>query len=117
AAAAAGRLRPAGVRHRRPAGLRHRQQSSYDGGYYAPAGQAPQNDAFASNGAYPDTAYPEAPAPDRTPAGASSGSFPGFDDRRREDDWPQADGYQNGYPAQYPADTQESESTQAADAG
>ncbi|MBM7089802.1 nitrate- and nitrite sensing domain-containing protein [Streptomyces sp. S12] len=93
------------------------QQSTYDGGYYAPAGQAPQNDAFASNGTYPDTAYPEAPAPDRTPAGASSGSFPGFDDRRREDDWPQADGYQNGYPAQYPADTQESESTQAADAG
>ncbi|MBD9732092.1 nitrate- and nitrite sensing domain-containing protein [Streptomyces sp. H28] len=93
------------------------QQSSYDGGYYAPAGQAPQNDAFASNGAYPDTAYPEAPASDRTPAGASSGSFPGFDDRRREDDWPQADGYQNGYPAQYPADAQESESTQAADAG
>ncbi|CAL9413146.1 nitrate- and nitrite sensing domain-containing protein [Streptomyces sp. enrichment culture] len=92
------------------------QQQSYDNGYYAPGGDAQQNDAYAANGAYADPGYPEQ-SPAGGPAGASPESFPGFADRRREDDWPQADGYRNGYPAQYPAGAQESESTQAADAG
>ncbi|WP_199272859.1 nitrate- and nitrite sensing domain-containing protein [Streptomyces broussonetiae] len=73
-----------------------RQHGSYEEQYFAPNGSQPQGDRFSANGGYPDPAYPE-------PAQAHS----------YQDDWPQQDGYQNGYPAQYAPETQ---SPQAADA-
>ncbi|MFI5568185.1 nitrate- and nitrite sensing domain-containing protein [Streptomyces sp. NPDC051740] len=70
------------------------QQQAYGEGFYAPNGGPAQNDAFSSNGGYPDASYAE-------PA---------------QDDWPQQGGYHNGYPDQYPAQAPEPENTQAADA-
>ncbi|GGR63425.1 nitrate- and nitrite sensing domain-containing protein [Streptomyces griseomycini] len=92
------------------------QQAAYGEDYYAPSGHLPQSGAFPTNGGYPDPSYAEPAREDRSAADASE-SFPSFAERRREDDWPQQDGYRNGYPAQYPAGAQESESAQAADAG
>ncbi len=74
-------------------------EQPYDEQYYAPNGEQPQHDGFSPNGGYPEPAAPYAePAP--TPS--------------YQDDWPQQDSYQNGYPAQY---APEAESPQAADAG
>ncbi|GAA3499463.1 nitrate- and nitrite sensing domain-containing protein [Streptomyces prasinosporus] len=93
------------------------QQAAYGEDPYAPNGHLPQNDAFPSGGGYPAASYPEQAREDR-PAADSSASepFPSFAERRREDDWPQQDGYRNDYPAQYPAGAQGAESPQAADA-
>ncbi|WP_309062607.1 nitrate- and nitrite sensing domain-containing protein [Streptomyces sp.] len=94
------------------------QQTAYGENYYAPNGHLPQNDTFSSNGGYPDPSYAEPVREDRPATDTSvPESFPSFAERRREDDWPQQDGYHNGYPAQYPAGAQEPESAQAADAG
>ncbi|MBL1087720.1 nitrate- and nitrite sensing domain-containing protein [Streptomyces actinomycinicus] len=73
-------------------------EQSYDEQYYTPNGEPQRNDGFAPNGGYPEpsSAYAE-------PAQAPS----------YQDDWPQQDSYQNGYPAQY---APEAESSQAADA-
>ncbi|WP_208877254.1 nitrate- and nitrite sensing domain-containing protein [Streptomyces sp. PBH53] len=73
-------------------------EQSYDEQYYAPNGEQPQHDGYASGGGYPEPAsgYAE---PAQTPS--------------YQDDWPQQDGYRNGYPAQYAPET---ESSQAADA-
>ncbi|WP_167533786.1 sensor histidine kinase [Streptomyces marokkonensis] len=90
------------------------QQPAYGEGYYAQNGHLPQNDSFSSNGAYQDTSYAE-PAQGGHAAAGASDAFPDFSERRREDDWPQQDAYRNGYPAQYPAQAPEPESTQAAD--
>ncbi|WP_369392086.1 nitrate- and nitrite sensing domain-containing protein [Streptomyces sp. CG1] len=78
------------------------QQTSYEQPYedqfFAPNGTPPQNDGFSApaGGGYPDPAYAEP---------AQTHSY--------QDDWPQQDTYQNGYPAQYAPET---ESSQAADA-
>ncbi len=93
------------------------QQQSYGEGYYAPNGNLPQNDGFPSAGGYPDASYAEPARGDHTAAGATaSDAFPSFSDRRQEDDWPQQDGYRNGHPAEYPAQTPDAEPAQAADA-
>ncbi|MGC3000320.1 nitrate- and nitrite sensing domain-containing protein [Streptomyces sp. G35A] len=100
-----------------PTAYDERQQQSYGEGYYGQNGVLPQNDAFASNG-YPDPSYAEPAQQDRpAPDAPASEAFPAFAERRREDDWPQQDGYRNDYPAQYPADARDAESSQAADAG
>ncbi|MFF6865020.1 nitrate- and nitrite sensing domain-containing protein [Streptomyces ardesiacus] len=62
------------------------QQASYDGQYYAPDGGVPE-----------------------------TGSHSPFEQRRHQDDWPQQDGYQNGYPDPYPASAPQARSAQAAD--
>ncbi|MEW2000479.1 nitrate- and nitrite sensing domain-containing protein [Streptomyces coelicoflavus] len=62
------------------------QQASYDEQYYAPNGGLPEN-----------------------------GNYSPFEQRRHQDDWPQQDGYQNGYPDQYPASAPQAQSAQAAD--
>ncbi|WP_415943883.1 nitrate- and nitrite sensing domain-containing protein [Streptomyces sp. 067-1] len=62
------------------------QQASYDEQYYAPNGGLPEN-----------------------------GNYSPFEQRRHQDDWPQQDGYQNGYPDQYPAGAPQAQSAQAAD--
>ncbi|MEU2289106.1 nitrate- and nitrite sensing domain-containing protein [Streptomyces sp. NPDC013178] len=77
-------------------------------------GGVPQNGAFASNGGYPDPAYAEPAQEERTPDRASSAeSFAPYEEQPYQDDWPQQNGYQNGYPDQY---APQAESTQAADA-
>ncbi|WP_251095088.1 nitrate- and nitrite sensing domain-containing protein [Streptomyces sp. Caat 7-52] len=72
-------------------------EQPYEEQYYTPNGEAPQHEGFSPNGGYPEPAAPYA-EPAQTPS--------------YQDDWPGQDGYQNGYPAQYAAET---ESAQAAD--
>ncbi|MFF4274800.1 nitrate- and nitrite sensing domain-containing protein [Streptomyces sp. NPDC001536] len=85
------------------------QQASYDEQYYAPNGGVPQNDAFSANGGYPEPTYAEPAQADHT---SVPESIPAFEERRYQDDWPQQDGFQNGYQGQY---APEAESVQAAD--
>ncbi|MFI1763330.1 nitrate- and nitrite sensing domain-containing protein [Streptomyces sp. NPDC020800] len=90
-------------------------EKSYDDQYYAPNGGLPQNDGFTSNGGYRDPASyaepaQEEPAPTHA---AAADAFGSFQTQPYQDDWPQQDGYQNGYPAQYAPET---ESSQAGDA-
>ncbi|MFF9201357.1 nitrate- and nitrite sensing domain-containing protein [Streptomyces sp. NPDC014986] len=92
------------------------RQPSYGEGHYAPDGGLPQNGTFSPGGGYPGPSYTEPAQGGHAAAGASE-PFPSFTERRRDDDWPQQDGYHSGYPAQYPAQTPDAESTQAADAG
>ncbi|MEV7817186.1 nitrate- and nitrite sensing domain-containing protein [Streptomyces flaveolus] len=73
-------------------------EQRYDEQYYAPNGEVPQHDGFSANGGYQESAS----------AYAEAAQTPSY-----QDDWPQQDGYQNGYPAQY---APEAESSQAADA-
>ncbi|MFC8349152.1 nitrate- and nitrite sensing domain-containing protein [Streptomyces sp. NPDC057280] len=92
------------------------RQPSYDEQYYAPNGGLPQHDAFSSNGGgYPEPAYAEPVQEESAPVQASAPeTFPAFEERRYQDDWPQQDTFQNGYQDQY---APEAESVQAADAG
>ncbi|MEU9452503.1 nitrate- and nitrite sensing domain-containing protein [Streptomyces sp. NPDC048277] len=88
-------------------------QSTYDEQYYAPNGGLPQNDPFSVNGGYPEPAYPEPVQEEPAAAQAAApDAFPAFGDQPYQDDWPQQDSYQNGYPAQY---APEAESPQAGD--
>ncbi|WP_328874050.1 nitrate- and nitrite sensing domain-containing protein [Streptomyces sp. NBC_00287] len=92
------------------------QRPSYEEQYYAPNGGLPRNDTFSSNGGYPEPGYAE-PAQEEPAAPHQSApeSFPAFEERRYQDDWPQQDDYRNGYSDQYapepepvrPADTNE----------
>jgi hypothetical protein len=93
-------------------------QRAYDEQYYAPNGGLPQNDTFSPNGGYPDPSSYAEPAQEEPSAQGQGapGSFASFEQRRYQDDWPQQDGYQNGYPSQYSSEAQETESAQAADA-
>ncbi|MGW7255973.1 sensor histidine kinase [Streptomyces sp. NPDC054834] len=89
------------------------QQPAYDEQYYAPNGGRPQNDGFSSAGGYPEPAYAEPVQEEHAAAhAAASESYPAYDEKPYQDDWPQRDGYQNGYPAQY---APEAESAQAGD--
>ncbi|MDT0609456.1 nitrate- and nitrite sensing domain-containing protein [Streptomyces lancefieldiae] len=92
------------------------QQPSYDEQYYAPNGNLPQGDGYASNGGFPDPSYAEPGQNGHQSAGADAQeTYSAFEQRRYQDDWPQQDGYQNGYPDQYPTGAPEAESAQAAD--
>ncbi|MGW2638022.1 sensor histidine kinase [Streptomyces sp. NPDC001348] len=89
------------------------QQPAYGEQYYAPNGHLPQGEAFSSGGGYPEPAYAE-PVQEEPAAvhSAASESYPAYDEQAYQDDWPQQDGYRNGYPAQY---APEAESVQAGD--
>ncbi|MET7477337.1 nitrate- and nitrite sensing domain-containing protein [Streptomyces sp. NPDC005648] len=88
-------------------------QPSYDEPYFAPNGSLPQNDTFSSNGGYPEPTYAEPVQEEQAPLRASAPEpFTAFQERRQQDDWPQQDSYQNGYPDQY---APEAEPAQAAD--
>ncbi|MCF1597309.1 sensor histidine kinase [Streptomyces muensis] len=90
------------------------QRPAYDDTYYAPNGGLSQNDTFSSNGGYPEPSYPEPVREEPAAASASAPeSFPAFEQRRHQDDWPQQNGYRNGYEDQYAPET---ESAQADDA-
>jgi signal transduction histidine kinase len=93
------------------------QQPAYDEQYYAPNGTAPQNDTFAdsfpSNGGYPEPGYVEPVQEEHASAHpAAPETFSAFEEPSYQDDWPQQDGYRNGYPDQY---APEAEPAQAAD--
>ncbi|MFD8259732.1 nitrate- and nitrite sensing domain-containing protein [Streptomyces griseoluteus] len=76
------------------------QQPAYDEQY------------FGQDGGYPQSGYPQ--QGQNAPAGdAFGGSYDG-QQQSFQDDWPQQNGFQNGYPGQYAA---ESEPAQAADPG
>ncbi|MEU5095991.1 nitrate- and nitrite sensing domain-containing protein [Streptomyces sp. NPDC020996] len=110
---------PQQATYEQPMAYEEQRQAPYGEQYYAPNGQLPQNESFSDgfpvNGGYPDATYAE-PRQDEHAAAhpAVPESFPAFEERRHQDDWPQQDGYQNGYPDQY---APEAESAQAADAG
>ncbi|WP_320779307.1 nitrate- and nitrite sensing domain-containing protein [Streptomyces sp. CRN 30] len=92
------------------------QQQAYDNQYYAPNGGLPQGDAYSPDGAYAPTSYTEAGLPERPVAGGGAqDGFPGFEQPRPQDDWPQQDAYANGYPSAYPAAPAEGYSPQSAD--
>nr|WP_237557981.1 nitrate- and nitrite sensing domain-containing protein [Streptomyces sp. SID5470] len=88
-------------------------RQAYEEPYYAQNGGLPQNDTFSPGGGYPEPSYAE-PAQEEPAAvhAAAPETFSGFEERRYQDDWPQQDGYRNGYPDQYAPET---ESAQAAD--
>ncbi|MFE1839493.1 nitrate- and nitrite sensing domain-containing protein [Streptomyces sviceus] len=88
-------------------------RQAYEEPYYAQNGGLPQNDTFSPGGGYPEPSYAE-PVQEEPAAvhAAAPETFSGFEERRYQDDWPQQDGYRNGYPDQYAPET---ESVQAAD--
>ncbi|MFJ4204550.1 nitrate- and nitrite sensing domain-containing protein [Streptomyces sviceus] len=88
-------------------------RQAYEEPYYAQNGGLPQNDSFSPGGGYPEPSYAE-PVQEEPAAvhAAAPETFSGFEERRYQDDWPQQDGYRNGYPDQYAPET---ESVQAAD--
>ncbi|MFF4489133.1 nitrate- and nitrite sensing domain-containing protein [Streptomyces sp. NPDC001544] len=89
------------------------QQPAYGEQYYAPGGGLPQGEAFPSGGGYPEPTYAEPAQEEPAPVhSAASEAYPAYDEQAYQDDWPQQDGYQNGYPAQY---APEAESAQAGD--
>ncbi|MFJ9898999.1 nitrate- and nitrite sensing domain-containing protein [Streptomyces sp. NPDC091280] len=90
---------------------------AYDEQYYAPNGTGTQNDTFAdsfpSNGGYPEPGYAEPVREEHASAhSVAPETYPGFEEPSYQDDWPQQDGYRNGYPDQYAPDP---EPAQAAD--
>ncbi|MDG9692215.1 nitrate- and nitrite sensing domain-containing protein [Streptomyces sp. DH17] len=98
------------------AAYREPQQQAYDEQYFAPNGGLPQGEGYATGGGYPDTSYDESARNGHQPAGSGAQEgYSAFEQRRHQDDWPQQDGYRNGYPDQYPAGAPEAESAQAAD--
>ncbi|MEU7665299.1 sensor histidine kinase [Streptomyces lincolnensis] len=119
---------PAYEEQQQPA-YEEQQRPAYDEQYYAPNGGLPQNDLFSpnggqngsvpqnggypSNGGYPEPSYTEPAQEEPAPAqGAAPERFSAFEEPSYQDDWPQSDGYRNGYPDQY---APEAESAQAAD--
>ncbi|MDT0434880.1 MULTISPECIES: sensor histidine kinase [Streptomyces] len=89
------------------------QRPAYEEPYYAPDGALPQTDAFSAPHGFQDSGYPESGQDPQADAGAArQDGFPSFDQPSYQDDWPQQDGYQNGYQAEY---APEAESTQGAD--
>jgi hypothetical protein len=89
------------------------QRPAYDDTYYGPNGGLQHNDTFSSGGGYPEPSYPESAHEEPSAGGASAPeSFPAFEQRRHQDDWPQQDGYRGGYSDQY---APQAESAQADD--
>jgi signal transduction histidine kinase len=89
------------------------QQTPYGDSYFAQNGQLPGGEGFSSNEGYPQSTYAEPVQRDEAqPGGAGAGSVPAFEEQPYPPEWQRQDGYQNGYPAAYPPQT---ESAQAAD--
>ncbi len=128
-AAAAVRQRPAGLpgpadRLHRPAAVRgaaadvvrraaaaHVRRAVLRAERRVPQGDA-FPDSFPSNGGYPEPGYAEPVQEEHASAhSAAPETYTGFEEPSYQDDWPQQDGYRNGYPDQY---APEAESTQAA---
>ncbi|MEU0227730.1 nitrate- and nitrite sensing domain-containing protein [Streptomyces sp. NPDC006284] len=107
---------PSGYADQQQAAYQEPQQQAYDEQYYAPNGQAPQGEGYPSDGGYTGASYAEPVPGGHQPAGPGAPeTYSAFEQRRHSDDWPQQDGYRNGYPDQYPTGAPETESAQAAD--
>ncbi|MBU6533080.1 nitrate- and nitrite sensing domain-containing protein [Streptomyces mayonensis] len=94
------------------------QQASYEEQYYAPNGGPPQGEGYApsADGGFPDTSYADqGPGAQQQAGSGGPEAYSAFEQRRYQDDWPQQDGYQNGYPDQYPSGAPGAHSAQAAD--
>ncbi|MFJ2696755.1 nitrate- and nitrite sensing domain-containing protein [Streptomyces rochei] len=92
------------------------QQQTYDEQYFAPNGGLPQGEGYPAGGGFQDPAFAEPARNGHQSAGSGAPEgYSAFEQRRHQDDWPQQDGYQNGYPDQYPSGAPEAESAQAAD--
>ncbi|MFG2789357.1 nitrate- and nitrite sensing domain-containing protein [Streptomyces sp. NPDC048419] len=99
----------------RPAYDEPAQRPSYEEPYYAPNDPLPQNDTFSPNGGYSEPGYAEPVREEPAATGAPAPeAFSAFEERRYQDDWPQQDGFQNGYTPDYAPDT---ERPQGPDAG
>ncbi|MFK0167696.1 nitrate- and nitrite sensing domain-containing protein [Streptomyces sp. NPDC090306] len=110
---------PAAYQEQQPA---YDQQTAYDNGqqtpygdsYFAQNGQLPQSDGFSPNDGYQQGGYAEPVQQDHASAGtAATESFPAYEEQPYQPEWQRTDGYQNGYPAEYPPET---ESARPADA-
>ncbi|MEU1048123.1 nitrate- and nitrite sensing domain-containing protein [Streptomyces sp. NPDC005897] len=87
--------------YQEPANGGYDQQSAYadpQQGYQAPQQPSYDEQYYAPNGGLPE-----------------AGNYSPFEQRRHQDDWPQQDGYQNGYPDQYPTGAPQAQSAEAAD--
>ncbi|GHA19321.1 ATPase [Streptomyces echinoruber] len=90
------------------------QRTSYDESYFAPDASRSQDEGFPSGGGYSEPSYAEDARQEQASASAAStDSFPAYNGQSYQGDWPQQDGYRNGYPAEY---APEAESAQADDA-
>ncbi|GAA4827570.1 nitrate- and nitrite sensing domain-containing protein [Streptomyces ziwulingensis] len=93
-------------------------QQAYGDQYYAPEAGRTQGEGYPAPAGYPDSGYAEpGHQQHQTPDAAAQEAFPAFEQRRHQDDWPQQDGFQNGYPAQFPEPGQETESAGTGDGG
>ncbi|WP_369233047.1 nitrate- and nitrite sensing domain-containing protein [Streptomyces sp. R21] len=93
----------------------YQEPATYDRqtAYEEPQQQPYDETYFPSNGGYPEPAYAEPVQEEHASAqGASSETYPGFEEPSYQDDWPQQDTYQTPYRSEY---APEAESTQAAD--
>ncbi|AKZ58340.1 Membrane protein [Streptomyces ambofaciens ATCC 23877] len=107
---------PSAYADQQQAAYQEPQQQSYGEQYYAPNGGVPQGEGYPADGGFADPSYAEPVRNGHKPAGADAQeTYSAFEQRRYQDDWPQQDGYQNGYPDQYPTGAPEAESAQAAD--
>ncbi|MGW1004012.1 nitrate- and nitrite sensing domain-containing protein [Streptomyces sp. NPDC002520] len=89
-------------------------ETPYDDQYFAPNGALGQHDGVSGNGGYSEPGYAEPRQEEHPPAHASaSDGFGSYETPSYQDDWPQQNGYQNDYSAQY---APEAESSQAGDA-
>ncbi|MFI2644948.1 nitrate- and nitrite sensing domain-containing protein [Streptomyces sp. NPDC018610] len=101
-------------------GLRYEQQGqqSYEQAYYAPDGSGQQNGGYPADGGYPaPDAYAEPVREEHAGVhGAAQGQYAGFQEQPYQDDWPQGDGYQNGYAGQYAPQAESAQAAVAAEA-
>ncbi|MDT0471839.1 nitrate- and nitrite sensing domain-containing protein [Streptomyces sp. DSM 41014] len=105
---------PAAYEEPQQAPYGEQQPPAYEEPYYAPNGTLPQNDAFSAPGGYREPGHPES-GQDEHGGGRppQQDGFPSFDQPSYQGDWPQQDGYRNGYQAEY---APEAESAPGADA-
>ncbi|MEU0441889.1 nitrate- and nitrite sensing domain-containing protein [Streptomyces sp. NPDC006186] len=104
-----------GYDDRQQGGYEQPQQQSYEEPYYQQQNGMPQDDRFSAAGGYPEPSYAEPVQEESTSAqSAAQDGYPGLERSPHQDDWPQSNGYPNGYPDQY---APEAESSQAADVG
>ncbi|MGW1894265.1 nitrate- and nitrite sensing domain-containing protein [Streptomyces sp. NPDC002004] len=93
------------------------QPTAYDGGrtdtYGGDRSNAYDDQYYAPQGGYSDTAYAEAPQQDLA-AGAQE-SYNGYDERSHQQEWPSRDGYQETYRGEYAADPESGPGADAAE--
>lgn len=79
------------------------QQTSYDETYFPPVG------------GYPEPAYAEQAQDEHLPVqAAGQDTFSPYQEQSYQDDWPQQESYQNGYPAEYAPEAESPQNAEAA---